>query len=175
MSQQKPEVRHSPDRLATVSAEMGASAESATQDGLPVYRIERERLPELLRKLRDDPELRFAMLTDICSVDDLGQEPRFTVVYHLLSLEQRRRVRIKTQVTSEDAALPTVTPIYPTADWHEREVYDLMGIRFAGHPHLKRILMPEEYRGHPLRKDHPLEGTNPEDVYLKETGKQLLH
>lgn len=108
-------------------------------------------------------ELGFNFLLDITSIDNLGQEPRWTVVYHLYGLEHHCHLRLKTQVTEEKSELPTVTGIWRAADWHEREVYDMMGIRFRGHPDLRRILMWEGYPYFPLRKDFPLAG-KPSDV-----------
>lgn len=107
--------------------------------------------------------LGFDYLADISSVDHFGQEPRFEVVYELSSLQHEANLRLKIPVSEDNCEAPTVTDIWPTANWHEREVYDLMGIRFANHPDLRRILMWEGYPYHPLRKDFPLEG-KPSDV-----------
>jgi NADH-quinone oxidoreductase subunit C len=98
------------------------------------------------------------LLLDITSIDDYGQEPRWTMVYELCGLGHRCHLRLKTQVTEATSELPTVSGVWRTADWHEREIYDLMGIRFRGHPDLRRILMWEGYPHHPLRKDFPLAG-----------------
>lgn len=111
--------------------------------------------------LRDAPDLRYNFLADVTAVDWPEREPRFDVVYHLLSLETRAVVRLKVRVGApdEDAPeVPTVTSVWPTADWYEREIFDLFGITFAGHPNLQRILMPADWQGHPLRKDYPLTG-----------------
>ena len=97
-------------------------------------------------------------LLDISSVDHFGEEPRFEVVYELYSMEHGAHLRLKIPVSEDSCEAPTVSDIWPTADWHEREVYDLMGVRFANHPDLRRILMWEGYPYHPLRKDFPLEG-----------------
>ena len=102
--------------------------------------------------------LGFDCLLDISSVDHFGEEPRFEVVYELYSMEHGTHLRLKIPVSEDDCEAPTVTDIWPTANWHEREVYDLMGIRFTDHPDLRRILMWEGYPYHPLRKDFPLEG-----------------
>lgn len=115
--------------------------------------------PRIARYLHDDPAAAFDHITDICSVDYPDDSERFEVVYHFLSLPHRRRIRVKTRVSEDDPTLPTVTHIWRGADFMEREVYDLMGIRFGGHPDLRRILMPETYdEGYPLRKDFPAEG-----------------
>lgn len=103
-------------------------------------------------------ELGFNFLLDVSSVDNFGEEPRFEVVYELYSLEQRIHLRLKTKVSEDHLEVPTVSGVWQTADWHEREVYDMMGIRFSGHPDLRRILMWEGYPYFPLRKDFPLEG-----------------
>src|SRR5437660_1882585 len=103
-------------------------------------------------------ELGFDYLVDISSVDNYGDDPRFTIVYELYGYGHRCHLRIKTNVGEEKCELPTVTTVWRTADWHEREIYDMMGIRFAGHPDLRRILMWEGYPYFPLRKEFPLEG-----------------
>jgi NADH-quinone oxidoreductase subunit C len=102
--------------------------------------------------------LGFDYLVDICSVDNYGEDPRWTVIYHLRGVANGQDLRLKTDVSEEKSELPSVLPVWRTANWHEREVYDLMGIRFSGHPDLRRILMWEGYPYHPLRKDFPLAG-----------------
>lgn len=101
-------------------------------------------------------------LVDICSLDNYGNDPRWTVVYHLRSIGNGNEIRVKTDVSEEKSELPSVLPIWRTANWHEREIYDMMGIRFSGHPDLRRILMWEGYPYHPLRKDFPLAGKETE-------------
>lgn len=112
-------------------------------------------LKPLLRYARD--ELRFDYLVDVSSLDHLGEEPRFEMVYELYGYSHSQYLRVKAKV-SEDESVPTVSDLWPTADWHEREVYDMMGIDFEGHPDLRRILMWEGFPFYPLRKDFPLEG-----------------
>lgn len=107
--------------------------------------------------LYDDPRLGFVNLTDICGVDWPSREKRFDVVYHLLSPRQNTRIRLKVQ-TDEATAVPSLCAIFPAADWFEREAYDFYGIRFIGHPDLRRILTDYGFEGHPLRKDFPLTG-----------------
>ena len=102
--------------------------------------------------------LGFNYLIDVSSVDHFGEEPRFEMVYELYSMRDRIHLRLKATVSEDDCQAPTVSDIWPTADWHEREVYDMMGIRFVNHPDLRRILMWEGFPYHPLRKDFPLEG-----------------
>lgn len=118
--------------------------------------VSREALLPICRYARD--HLGFDMLLDIATVDFLGEEPRFQVVYELYSLQNGTHLRIKTQVDEEEATLCSITSVWPAADWHEREAYDMMGIKFEGHPNLTRILMWEGYPYHPMRKDFPLQG-----------------
>lgn len=115
-----------------------------------------DRVAEVCRMAKQS--LGFDYLVDISSLDNYGEEPRFTVVYHLYGYGHRCHLRLKTDVAEDTPELPTVTSVWRTADWHEREVYDMMGIRFRGHPDLRRILMWEGYPYFPLRKDFPLSG-----------------
>jgi NADH-quinone oxidoreductase subunit C len=115
-----------------------------------------ERLVEVCTFLRDDPALAFAMLSWLGGVDLLPREPRFEVVYHLLSIAHNARVALKVQVHEASPRVPTVTGVWPTANWHERETFDFYGILFDGHPDLTRILLPDDWEGWPLRKDSPL-------------------
>ena len=103
-------------------------------------------------------ELAFDLLLDISSVDNMGEDPRFVLVYELYSLTTKVHLRVKTAVSEDEPQVGTVSQLWPTADWHEREVFDMMGIKFVGHPDLRRILMWEGYPFHPLRKDFPLGG-----------------
>lgn len=119
------------------------------------------RVTDVLRFLRDDADCEFEMLTDLCAVDYLGQTPRFEVVYHLHSVTRNHRVRIKARVPEEPCEIATACDVWPSANWLEREVWDLYGIRFVGHPDLKRLLLYEEFEGHPLRKDYPKEKRQP--------------
>ena len=115
------------------------------------------RVVEALTFLRDHPDCRFSLLIDLCGVDYPERAQRFDVVYHLLSLAKNHRVRLKVQ-TDEDTPVPSVTPVYPVADWYEREAFDMYGIFFDGHPDLRRILTDYGFHGHPLRKDFPMTG-----------------
>jgi NADH-quinone oxidoreductase subunit C len=118
-----------------------------------------------MQALRDDPQLRMNFLVDLTVVDYLGREPRFEIVYHLRSMVTGERLRVKAPLAEpEDGSLPTIaslTPLWKVADWFEREAYDLYGIKFDGHPDLRRILMYPEFVGHPLRKDYPKEKRQP--------------
>jgi NADH-quinone oxidoreductase subunit C len=120
--------------------------------------VPREHLRRTAEFLHEDPELQFVFLSDLTAVDGFPLEPRFELNYHLLSLARRERLRLKVRVAGSDPVVDSVTPVWPTANWHEREVFDLFGVRFEGHPDLRRILMPENWEGHPLRKDYPVEG-----------------
>jgi len=124
--------------------------------GEAVVLLDRGALPAALRTLRDDPETRFDMLSDLTVVDYLGRSPRFEVVYQLYSLTHRHRLRVKVPVAAEDPVVPSAVGVWKSANWAEREAWDMFGVRFAGHPDLRRILMYPEFVGHPLRKDYPL-------------------
>jgi NADH-quinone oxidoreductase subunit C len=110
------------------------------------------------RYLKEDPDLRYDFLSDLTAVDRFHDHPRFDLVYHLYSLQFKRRIRLKVRV-EEGELVPSVTSVWSTANWHEREVYDMFGIGFEGHPDLRRILMPEGWEGHPLRKDYAVQAS----------------
>jgi NADH-quinone oxidoreductase subunit C len=123
--------------------------------------LERSALPEALRALRDHPEMRFEMLSDLTVVDYLGRIPRFEVIYQLYSVALNHRLRVKVPVPEDDPVVPTASGVWKSANWAEREAWDMFGVRFAGHPDLRRILMYPEFEGHPLRKDYPLNQRQP--------------
>lgn len=109
--------------------------------------------------LQAEPGLEFNFLSNIAVVDRLPAEPRFELNYQLLSISHRQTLALRVWVSgASDPTVDSMTPVYPTANWHERQIYDLFGVRFDGHPDLRRILMPEDWEGHPLRKDYPVEG-----------------
>jgi NADH-quinone oxidoreductase subunit C len=118
--------------------------------------VGREELVDALRTLRDRDG--FGFLADISCSDWPGRDPRIWMAYHLYAMEERLRVRVKVGLPSDGLRLPTATVVYPAADWQEREVFDFFGVEFDGHPDLRRILMPDDWEGYPLRKDHPLGG-----------------
>jgi NADH-quinone oxidoreductase subunit C len=120
--------------------------------------IDRGSIREACAILRDAPELRFDYFCDVTCVDWYPSEPRFEVVYHLLSIQNKSRVRLKVRLDGVDPRLESITSVWPSANFFEREVFDLFGIYFEGHPYLRRIMMPEDWEGHPLRKDYPVEG-----------------
>jgi NADH-quinone oxidoreductase subunit C len=129
--------------------------------GQAVVIVERAGLSEALRTLRDHPETRFDVLSDVTAVDYLGRTPRFEVVYQLYSLSRNHRLRVKVPVPEDDAVVPSAAGLWKSALWAEREVWDMFGIRFDGHPDLRRILMYEEFVGHPLRKDYAVNRRQP--------------
>ncbi len=155
------------DALAAAMAQRGIPDSAIEQTTVAHHEItfylQREYLQGLLWALRDEPALRFELLSSLSGVDygsrDGSAVPRqLHVVYELTSMTYRRRIRIEIAVDVADPHVPTAVPVYPTADWHERETYDMFGIVFAGHPALTRILMPDDWDGHPQRKDYPLGG-----------------
>lgn len=133
--------------------------ESSAERDQPTFVIARESLLSLAEFLRDDPELRFVRLSGVCGADFFGVEQklkrraRFEVVYHFHSFVLKRWTRVRVPVDEDDLIVPTLSELWPGANWYEREVYDLFGIRFANHPDLTRILMPDDWEGYPLRKD----------------------
>ena len=146
-----------PELLDSLSQLLGDKLHSKTVfRGETTYTIAAEHLREVAKSCRDD--LSFDYLLDISSVDNAGQEPRFEMVYELYSLAVGAHLRLKLSVSETVGAVDTVSDFWPTANWHEREVYDMMGITFNGHPDLRRILMWDGYPFFPLRKEFPLEG-----------------
>jgi len=127
----------------------------------PTLVLPREQIVAACTALRDLPPLGFALLADLTAVDWWPGEPRFQVVYLLASLEHTQRLRLKVWLSGDDARLPTVSCVWPAANWLEREVFDLFGVVFDGHPDLRRVLMPDDWEGHPLRKDYPVQITLP--------------
>jgi NADH-quinone oxidoreductase subunit C len=148
------------ERLATLLPHATPAARDAVR-GEAVVVVAREKASDALRTLRDHPDMRFEQLSDLTAADYLGRTPRFEVVYQLYSITLNHRLRVKVPVPEDDPVLPTASGIWKAANWAEREVWDMFGIRFAGHPDLRRILMYPEFRGHPLRKDYPLHERQP--------------
>ncbi len=143
--------------LASLERMLGARILAKTEfRGETSLTIARENLREIARCCRDD--LSFNFLLDISSVDHFGQDPRFEVVYELYSLELSLHLRLKLRVSEDDPTVDTLSDLWPAADWHEREIFDMMGLRFNNHPDLRRILMWDGYPYFPLRKEFPLEG-----------------
>ena len=143
--------------LNSLSKLFGAKLQNKTEfRGETTYTIRPSDLREVAKFCRD--ELSFDYLIDITSIDNFGEEPRFEIVYELYSMTLAIHLRLKLRVSEEEGAVDTVSDIWPTANWHEREIYDMMGIKFNGHPDLRRILMWDGYPFFPLRKEFPLEG-----------------
>ena len=144
----------------------GAVVDTHEYRGDATLVVERGTLVDVLRFCRDEPALGFDVLMDLTAVDYQkypGREdgPRFDVVYHLYSLGHNHRVRVKVRVDEDDATVPTAVDLWPIANWFEREVWDMFGVRFSGHPDLRRLLMYEEFVGHALRKDYPINRRQP--------------
>jgi len=136
--------------VSDAAYEAGTSVDTAT-----IY-VPVDRLVETCTALRDTPSLRFNVLIEVTAADYLPRDPRFELVYHLLSVSGRHRLRLKVRVGDGDY-VPTVQTVWPSAGWLEREVWDMFGIVFDGHPDLRRLLMPEDWEGHPQRKDYPVQ------------------
>ena len=143
----------------------------ASTDGMPTIYVALDQLVQTGRALRDMPELRFAFLADLLPVDYFPREPRFEIVYLLASLwtagfgETAKRLRVKVRVAGGNPTAPSVSSIWPAAAWSEREAFDLFGIHFSDHPDLRRILMPDDWEGYPLRKDYPVQIKQPVKTY----------
>ena len=120
--------------------------------------LPRKILRAVAERCREHAELKFDLLTDATCVDRFPQEPRFELNYHLVSIPRRDKIRLKVRLSGSDPVVDTLVPVWPGANWLEREIFDLFGIRFEGHPDLRRILLPEDWEGHPLRRDYPVEG-----------------
>ena len=148
------------DAAATIAALTplvpGATYEVGDSADVPTIYVPAGRLVQTCRALHDTPSLRYDFLADVIGVDYLSRKPRYEVVYHLVSIPNRLRLRLKVRV-ADGGSVPTVQRIWPAANWHEREVWDMFGIFIDDHPDLRRILMPEDWEGHPLRKDYPVQ------------------
>ena len=140
----------------------GRVRDGGLPDGMQTFLVDPDLVVELCRFFKDDPELRFDFLSDICGVDHYPEEDRLEVVYHLYSIAFKWRVRIKCR-SGDPPKVPSVVGVWRTANWHERETYDMYGIVFEGHPDLRRIYMWDEFEGYPMRKDFPVRGYK--DVY----------
>ena len=157
----------------TVTAVVGdALTQSLVAFGEVSITVEREKIVEVLTKLRDDPKTQFVVLIDICGVDYPGRDQRFDVVYHLLSPRLHQRLRVKI-ATDETTPVASVNDVFPAANWYERETYDMYGIRFTGHPDLRRLLTDYGFQGYPLRKDFPMTGYV--EVRYDDTQKRVVY
>ena len=164
--------------LPTIAEEISdrfgpAAIAQQAQDHIPTFWVAKDRMPAVLRFLKEEVEQPYKMLYDLSAIDERMRVHRdgqpasdFTVVYHLLSFQRNQYLRIKVALAEGGLSLPTITHIWPSANWYEREVWDMFGIAFDGHPHLERILMPTTWTGHPLRKDHPARATEMDPYHL---------
>jgi NADH-quinone oxidoreductase subunit C len=147
----------------TLTASLREAAPGAELERVPSLDLQttiyapRDAMPALARALRDRPDFRFDFLAELTAVDFWPREPRFEVVYILVSTELRQRIRVKVRLHGDAAHIATVSGVWPAANWLEREVWDLFGIVFDGHPDPRRLLMPEDWEGYPLRKDYPVQ------------------
>lgn len=160
--------------------DMAVLAEQHTIDGTPTLWISRESIKKILTYLKHEVEKPYKMLYDLCGIDERKRTQRngqpvadFTVVYHLTSFERNEDIRLKIALTGEYPSVPSITGIWPSANWYEREVYDMFGISFDGHPNLRRILMPRSWNGYPLRKEHPARATELEPFTLDDQMRQI--
>ena len=140
-------------------------------DELTIY-VDKEFLLPLMEQLKTHPDFLFRTLIDVTAIDYLGEEHRFKVIYNLLSMHHNQRIRVKVPLSERDE-IPSITDIYASSDWYEREVFDMYGIKFSGHRDLRRILTDYGFRGHPLRKDFPLTGYN--EVRYDEVRKRVVY
>ncbi len=139
----------------------GAIVETHSHRGDDTAVVKKEAILDICTFLKNDEGLLYNFMMDLTAVDYLGKDPRFEVVYHLFSLKHNMRVRIKARVPESDCSIDSIVPVWIGANWFEREVYDMYGITFNGHPEMRRILLYEEFQGHPLRKDYPLKKRQP--------------
>ncbi len=143
--------------LAALKAKFGPAIEQVAEfRGETTVAVRRGALLDVLRFLKETPGLGYAFLVDLTARDDYPDEPRFKVIYLLREMQRYASLRVTCAVSGAEAELPTATGVFPNAGWYERELFDLFGLAFAGHPDLRRLLMPDDWHGHPLRKDYPL-------------------
>ena len=168
-----------PTLAQEINGRLGSSAVlQETLDGIPTFWVEQDRAPALLRFLKDEIYRPYKMLYDLSAIDERARRHRqgqpasdFTVVYHLFSFDRNEYVRVKVALSEGRLSTPSITNIWPAADWYEREVFDMFGIVFDGHPHLERLLMPKSWVGHPLRKEHPARATEMGPYSCRQTRK----
>ncbi len=143
-----------PDNVA-VKALTGIATDAKFDRNELTITVARENIVAATQALR---QAGYNFFEDVTAVDWYPSEPRFQIVYHILSLSRKERVRLIVRLDSDSASLDSITPVWPAANFYEREIFDLFGVHFGGHPNLRRIMMPEDWNGHPLRKDYPVEG-----------------
>jgi len=150
------QLKHRP-AVAVLQAASLVEAAKFDRDELTVY-VNRADIRQACETLRESPQTKFNFLADVTCVDVFPSEPRFEVIYHLLSHSRKERVRLIAKVPGGDPSIESLMGLWPSSNFFEREIFDLFGVRFLGHPNLRRIMMPEDWEGHPLRKDYPVEG-----------------
>jgi NADH/F420H2 dehydrogenase subunit C len=150
--------------LADVLA-AGAFTVVPSRDDIPTVDVPAAQLGEVCLALRDDPRLAFSLCLDVTAADHFPRRPRFHVVYHLVSIDRGFTLRLRVIPDDETPQVPTVSSVWPSANWQEREVWDLFGIVFTGHPNLERLITPDDWEGHPLRKDYPVQVKLPVKTY----------
>jgi NADH-quinone oxidoreductase subunit C len=155
-------VTHIQDTIAALKGKFGEPAAGCALEGVVEFRgetsvvVARSALLDVLKFLKETPELGFTFLAYLSAWDDWPNEPRFNVIYQLREMSTSSAIRVKVLVPGDDPVVPTVTGLYLNADWHERELFDMYGLKITGHPDLRRILMPADWEGYPLRRDYPL-------------------
>jgi NADH-quinone oxidoreductase subunit C len=148
---------HIEKTVAALRESFAAAIEDVVEfRGETTVRVHKDAIAEVVRFLKKTPELRFTFLANLTAYDDYPAEPRFNVVYQLREMTGMTNLRVKCAVAGDDPTLPTITGVHRNANWQERELFDMFGLTFTGHPDLRRILMPADWEGHPLRKDYPL-------------------
>jgi NADH-quinone oxidoreductase subunit C len=148
---------HTQQTIAALKEKFGEAIEQVVEfRGETTVIVKKESLIDVLRFLKEAPDLRFTFLANLTAYDDWPEEPRFKVIYQLREMSLPADLRVKCLVHGDEPELPTTTGLHLNANWYEREVFDMFGIKFTGHPDLRRILMPADWQGHPLRKDYPL-------------------
>jgi NADH-quinone oxidoreductase subunit C len=147
------------------------TVEERSDSGIPSVIVDKAKISEVLFFLKADPDSVFDMLTDLFGVDNYKEKPRFELIYFLNSLKNKIRLAVKVGL-EEGESIPTASGIWKAAEWFEREIYDMFGIRFEGHPDLRRILLDDEFEGHPLRKDFPLEGPDFDKPFVVELSEE---
>jgi NADH-quinone oxidoreductase subunit C len=152
------QLRDKPELAALLAWNQAAVAGAKFDRNEMTIYLQRDQLFPAMQFLRDNEGTRFNLLSDVTCVDWFPSEPRFEVVYQLTSIPRKTRMRIKVKLNSDDVRVPSMISLWPSCNFFEREVFDLFGIQFEGHPYLKRIMMPEDWKGNPLRKDYPVEG-----------------
>jgi NADH-quinone oxidoreductase subunit C len=148
---------HIETTIAALKAKLGDALEQVSEfRGETTLQVKKSAVPAVLRFLKESPDLRYTFLANLTAYDDWPTEPRFQVIYQLRNLTLPAELRVRCAVAGDDPYLPSATSVFRNANWHEREVFDMFGLKFTGHPDLRRILMPADWQGHPLRKDYPL-------------------